>query len=104
GAIIGAEVLMRWRKPDGSLVSPAMFIPLAESSGLIMEMTEVVMTAARDELAQFLAARPRVRIGFNLTAEHFSNKKIVHDVREIFAASPIRLSQIVLELTERQAL
>jgi len=104
GAIAGAEVLMRWRKADGSLVPPAMFIPLAESSGLILEMTEAVMIAARDELAQFLAARPRLGISFNLTAEHFRNKKIVEDVREIFAASPIRLSQLVLELTERQAL
>ncbi|HZQ60531.1 MAG TPA: EAL domain-containing protein [Casimicrobiaceae bacterium] len=104
GAIGGAEVLMRWRKPDGSLVPPAMFIPLAESSGLILQMTEAIMVAVRDELAQFLAARPRFRVSFNLTAEHFKNKTIVRDVREIFAPSPIRLSQIVLELTERQAL
>jgi sensor c-di-GMP phosphodiesterase-like protein len=104
GAIVGAEVLMRWRKPDGSLVSPAAFIPLAESSGLILEMTEALMIAARDELALFLGARPRLRIGFNLTAEHFTSNKIVSAVREIFAASPIRLSQIVFELTERQPL
>jgi len=104
GAIVGAEVLMRWRKPDGSLVSPAAFIPLAESSGLILEMTDALMIATRDELAPFLAARPRLRIGFNLTAEHFTNTKIVSTVREIFAASPIRLSQIVFELTERQPL
>jgi sensor c-di-GMP phosphodiesterase-like protein len=104
GAITGAEVLMRWRKADGSLIPPAMFIPLAESSGLIMEMTTAIMIAARDDLAHFLAARPRLGISFNLTAEHFRNKKIVEDVRAIFAASPIRLSQIVLELTERQAL
>ena len=104
GAIAGAEVLMRWRKADGSLMPPAMFIPLAESSGLILEMTEAIMVAVRDDLAQFLAARPRFRVSFNLTAEHFKNKTIVRDVREIFAPSPIRLSQIVLELTERQAL
>jgi sensor c-di-GMP phosphodiesterase-like protein len=104
GAIVGAEVLMRWRKPDGTLIAPALFIPLAESSGLILEMTDALMMAARDELAAVLAARPRLRIGFNLTAEHFTNDKIVSGVREIFAASPIRLSQIVFELTERQPL
>jgi sensor c-di-GMP phosphodiesterase-like protein len=104
GAIVGAEVLMRWRKPDGTLISPALFIPLAESSGVILEMTDALMMAARDELAAVLAARPRLRIGFNLTAEHFTNDKIVSGVREIFAPSPIRLSQIVFELTERQPL
>jgi len=104
GAIVGAEVLIRWRKPDGSLVPPAAFIPLAESSGLILEMTRALMTAARDELAPFLGPRPRVGLSFNLTADHFSNQKIVAEIREIFAGSPIRLSQIVLELTERQPL
>ncbi|MDB2276838.1 EAL domain-containing protein, partial [Halorubrum ezzemoulense] len=100
GAIAGAEVLMRWRKADGSHVPPAMFIPLAESSGLILEMTEAIMVAVRDDLAHFLAERPRFRISFNLPAAHFKSKTIVRDVREIFAPSPIRLSQIVLELTE----
>jgi sensor c-di-GMP phosphodiesterase-like protein len=104
GAIVGAEVLMRWRKPDGSLIAPALFIPLAESSGLILEMTNALMKAARDELAPVLAARPRLRVGFNLTAEHFTNDRIVTVVREIFAGSPIRLSQVVFELTERQPL
>ena len=104
GAIVGGEVLMRWRKGDGSIVPPAMFIPLAESSGLILDMTKALMIAARDELAPVLAARPRVRLGFNLTAEHFANEVIVEEVREVFAASPIRLSQIVLEVTERHPL
>jgi sensor c-di-GMP phosphodiesterase-like protein len=104
GAIVGAEVLMRWRKPDGSLVPPAVFIPLAESSGLILEMTRALMIAARDEFGQVLGLRPRVKIGFNLTADHFTNEKIVADIREIFAGSPIRMSQIVLEVTERQPL
>ena len=48
--------------------------------------------------------RPRVKLGFNLTARHFDNETIVEEVREIFAGSPIRLSQIVLEVTERQPL
>jgi sensor c-di-GMP phosphodiesterase-like protein len=104
GAIVGAEVLMRWRKPDGSLVPPAAFIPLAESSGLILDMTRALMAAVRDEFGQVLGLRPRVKIGFNLTADHFSNEKIVADIREIFAGSPIRMSQIVLEVTERQPL
>ena len=104
GAIVGAEVLLRWRKPDGTVIPPAAFIPLAESSGLIVEMTRALMRSVRNEFGQVLGARPRVKVGFNLTADHFSNEKIVADVREIFAASPIRFSQIVLEVTERQPL
>jgi sensor c-di-GMP phosphodiesterase-like protein len=104
GAIVGAEVLMRWRKPDGSLISPAVFIPLAESSGLILEMTKALMAAARDEVATLFGPRPRLALGFNLTAAHFANETIVGEIREIFAGSPVRLSQIVLEVTERQQL
>jgi sensor c-di-GMP phosphodiesterase-like protein len=104
GSIVGAEVLMRWRKGDGSVIPPAAFIPLAESSGLILEMTRAIMRAARKEFAQVLGLRPRVKLGFNLTARHFGNEAIVADIREIFAGSPIRLSQIVLEVTEREPL
>jgi sensor c-di-GMP phosphodiesterase-like protein len=104
GAVVGAEVLMRWRKADGTVVSPASFIPLAESSGLILDMTRALMIAARDEMAPVLGLRPRFKIGFNLTAQHFADETIVADVREIFTGSPIRLSQIVLEVTERDPL
>lgn len=104
GAIVGAEVLMRWRKSDGTVVPPAAFIPLAESSGMILEMTRAMMIAVRDEFAPILGHRPRVKIGFNLTSHHFEDDNIIAEVREIFAGSAIRLSQIVLEVTERQPL
>ena len=67
-------------------------------------MTRALMIAARDELAPVLGPRPRVRLGFNLTADHFKNETIVEEVREVFAASPIRFSQVVLEVTEREPL
>jgi len=104
GAIVGAEVLMRWRKSDGSIVPPATFIPLAESSGLIMDMTRAIMRAARDEFGAVLAPRPGVKIGFNLTANHFKSEAVVDEVRGVFAESPIRFSQVVLEVTEREPL
>ena len=104
GRVRGAEVLMRWRKPDGTIVAPAHFIPLAESSGLILEMTRALMRAVRDEVGPAVVDRPFLRIGFNLAARHFIDEQIVSDVREIFEGSPVRLTQIVLEVTERQSL
>jgi sensor c-di-GMP phosphodiesterase-like protein len=104
GRLRGAEVLMRWRKPDGSVLAPAAFIPLAESSGLIIEMTRHIMRAVRDELAETVCDRPFLRVGFNLSAHHFNDEGLVADMREIFEGSPLRLTQIVLEVTERQPL
>lgn len=104
GRVRGAEVLMRWRKPDDTIVAPAAFIPLAESSGLILEMTRAIMRQVRDEVGPAIAERPFLRMGFNLAARHFMDEGIVSDVREIFEGSPVRLTQIVLEVTERQSL
>jgi sensor c-di-GMP phosphodiesterase-like protein len=104
GRIHGAEVLARWRKADGTLVPPNRFIPLAEESGLIYEMTRALMSRARDEMAPVYGVRPRVKLGFNLFAGHFIDGKIVDDLKDIFGGSSIAFDQIVLEVTERSPL
>ncbi len=104
GHIHGAEVLARWRRPDGTLIPPVRFIPLAEESGLIYDMTRALMRRARDEMGALYGDRPRVKIGFNLFAGHFNDGRIVADVKEIFGDSPIAFDQIVLEVTERSPL
>jgi sensor c-di-GMP phosphodiesterase-like protein len=104
GRLRGAEVLMRWRKSDGTIVSPAAFIPLAESSGLIIDLTRALMVRVCKEVGTQFRSRPHFKIAFNLTARHFDNEDIVEDVRSIFSKSPIRLSQVCLEVTERQPL
>ena len=104
GRLVGAEVLVRWQKPDGSLVQPGSFIPLAESTGLIVPMTRSIMQRVRAELGEAMAKRPNFEIGFNLTALHFADEAVVKDIADIFGDSPIRMSQIVVEVTERQPL
>ena len=102
--IVSAEVLVRWRKRDGTLVPPVQFIPLAESSGLIIDLTRVLMRRVCAEAGAAIGARPHFRIGFNLSALHFADETIVEDVPAIFSKSPIALSQVLLEVTERQPL
>ena len=101
GQLRGAEVLVRWKKPDGSLVLPGAFVPLAESSGLILPMTRRLMRHVCSELGPAIGMRPGLKIGFNLAAQLFRDDSIVKEVRNAFAGSPIDLSQVVLELTER---
>jgi sensor c-di-GMP phosphodiesterase-like protein len=102
--VVSAEVLVRWRRRDGTLVAPAQFIPLAESSGLIVEMTRMLMRRVCLEAGEAIGARPTFKIGFNLSAQHFTDEAVVEDVRAIFAGSPIALDQVLLEVTERQPL
>jgi len=102
GRLTGAEVLVRWRKPDGTLVLPGSFIPLAESSGLIGSLTRGLMQRVCVDVGEAIGRRPGFKIAFNFTAGLFAQRNIVRDVRRVFAASPIALSQVVLELTERE--
>jgi sensor c-di-GMP phosphodiesterase-like protein len=104
GRLRGAEVLVRWRKPDGTLMPPAAFIPLAESTGLILELTRRLMRRVSEDMGPIAGPRRHLKIGFNLTARHFANEEIVDDVRRIFKKSAIRMSQLVLEVTERHPL
>ena len=104
GRLRGAEVLVRWRKPDGSLVLPSIFIPFAESSGLIVPLTHALMRKVCEEAGPTIGSRPDIKIGFNLAARHFDNDQIIADVRGIFENSPIPLRQVTFEVTERQPL
>ena len=102
GRLLGAEVLARWRRRDGTILLPAAFMPLVERSGLMAELTESLMRRAGEEIGDAYARRPHLKVAFNLTAQQFSTNAIVSDLREIFDHSKIALSQVTLELTERE--
>ncbi|HTV36612.1 MAG TPA: EAL domain-containing protein [Xanthobacteraceae bacterium] len=101
GRLLGAEVLVRWRKPDGTIIAPGAFIPLVESSGLILDLTRSLMRQVCADVGAAIGARPQMYITFNIAPRHFHDAIVLNDVGAIFEGSPIRLSQIVLEITER---
>ena len=101
GKLRGAEVLVRWRKADGTLVLPGSFIPLAESSGLIRAMTFDLMRRVCVEAGAAIGQRPALKISFNFAGALFSDETIIKDVSKTFAGTPIKMSQVVLEVTER---
>src|SRR5690348_18484288 len=80
GQLRGAEVLVRWRKPDGTLVLPGAFIPLMESSDLIDDLTRHLMRKVCTEVGPALGRRPDLIISFNFAGKLFSEPSIVKDV------------------------
>lgn len=104
GKLLGCEVLIRRRKPDGSVDGPGAFIRLVEATGQIFEITRSLMVQARDELASAYGQRQHLKVSFNLVADHFNDTRIVQDVADIFRRSSVRPTQVVLEVTERQPL
>ncbi|WP_350333850.1 EAL domain-containing protein [Coralliovum pocilloporae] len=104
GKLAGCEVLIRWRKPDGTMISPANFIGLAETSGLGLPMTRKLMETVRNELGAVYRERQEMKIAFNLFGDHFDNIDIIKDLGDIFGPSGIGYNQLVMEITERQPL
>jgi sensor c-di-GMP phosphodiesterase-like protein len=101
GKLLGAEVLVRWRKPDGTIIAPGAFIPLVESTGFILDLTRSLMRQVCTDVGAAIGARPHMYMTFNIAPRHFTDAMVLNDVGSIFEGSPIRLPQIVLEITER---
>ncbi len=104
GEIEGCEMLARWIRADGTVVSPGQFMPYAETSEHIFEITRQLMRKSRDELGKFYGEHPEMKLSINLFAGHFDDRLIVEDVQEIFGGGPIRYEQLVFEVTERYPL
>ena len=102
-ALIGVEALVRWNHPDRGLIGPAAFIPLAETTGLIVPLGRLVLEQACAQLAlwcqQFPAAR-QLRMSVNLSARQFQDADLVEDVARILTTSAVNPNRIVLEITE----
>ena len=101
GCVQGCEVLVRWVKPDGTLVSPGAFMQYAENSGAIFEITRQLMEQTVEEVGDLCEEYPHLKISINLFAGHFDDRKIIEDTEAIFGGSKLKYGQLVFEVTER---
>lgn len=103
--IIGAEALIRWLKPDGTMVSPNVFIPIAERTGLISEISHFVLEEAcsQNGLWQKNQFTPIV-MSINFASGDFYQKNICETIRDVLVRSGLDSKWLELELTERLAL
>jgi len=100
--IIGLETLIRWRRPDATLLPPAEFIPLAEKTGLIVPIGEWVLRTACTQNRKWQAAGlPPVRIGINLSPGQFYREGLYETVSRILSETGLSPSYLELELTEK---
>jgi PAS domain S-box-containing protein/diguanylate cyclase (GGDEF)-like protein len=100
GRIVGAEALLRWRHPERGLVSPGVFIPLAEETGLILPMGDWVLRAACNQQRRWRdAGLPLVPVSVNLSAHQFDDQ-IVGTVGRVLAECGLEPQLLELELTE----
>jgi sensor c-di-GMP phosphodiesterase-like protein len=98
---VGAEALVRWRRPDGTLTSPDLFIPMAENTGQIREITDFVLQQLLEHLGQLLRANPHIYISVNLAACDVMVPRIGRVVARLLAQHRVAAHQIAFEVTER---
>ncbi len=101
GKITGMEALIRWRRADGDLVSPADFIPLAEKTGLILPIGEWVLETAMAQARSWREAGfSGLVMSVNVAAPQFQEGHFVGSVIEMMRNHGIEPGELKLELTE----
>lgn len=102
GHVLGAEALLRWRHPEYGLVSPRMFIPLAEEKGMIMSIGHWVLETACVQLKAW-EADPLLcdlKLAVNVSARQFYQSDFVEQVLALITTTGIDPNKLKLELTE----
>ena len=101
----GAEALVRWNHPELGIISPTVFIPLAESTGLIIDIGRYVLQCAILEAQKWHdLGFNTMRIGINLSSRQFTQSNLMKDVQEILSQTSLPPQCIDLELTESLAM
>jgi diguanylate cyclase (GGDEF)-like protein len=101
GVITGCEALMRWRKPDGTWVSPVDFIPVAENNGLITLLGDYVVRAAAMQLRRFdEAGLTGLYMSVNVSPRQLRHPNFEKNLEKVLKLTGIDPSRLVLEITE----
>ncbi|AFZ66307.1 sensor domain-containing phosphodiesterase [Deinococcus peraridilitoris] len=103
GTIHGLEALARWPQPDGSMISPAEFIPLAEETGLIIELDRWVLfeacRAMQDLQARFGQASD-FTLSVNMSTQQFARTDFLETIELVLHASDFPAPRLMIEITE----
>ncbi|MBL1384352.1 MAG: EAL domain-containing protein [Colwellia sp.] len=99
--ILGAEVLMRWFTASGESIPPDLFIPIAESTGLIKKIGEFAISSAISLLEQWQQEGiPPLKLAVNLSIIEFQDEHFIDYIIESISNSSISGDQLIIELTE----
>ncbi len=100
GRVVGVEALVRWRHPQRGLVPPDEFIPLAERSGLIGQITAWVIDAGLQQTAAWRARGWELGLAVNVTVKDLCGDQLVELVAHGLARYGVPASSLQLEVTE----
>jgi diguanylate cyclase (GGDEF)-like protein/PAS domain S-box-containing protein len=101
GTITGVEALIRWQQPGREMMLPALFVPVAEDCGLIIEIGRWVLRAACQQARSWQnAGLPPLPVSVNVSAVEFRDQGFIQGVRTVLSETGLASQYLQLELTE----
>lgn len=102
GKIVGAEALARWQHPELGIIMPSKFIPVAEQTGLILRLSELILSSVCLQMQAW--QQMGIDYGFvavNLSGQHFRpDNNLIEMIRKVLIETSVEPHQLELELTE----
>lgn len=100
GQTVGLEALMRWVHPTRGLLVPDLFVPLAETSGLIHDLTAFALETTIAQLARWQAEGREMPVAVNLSAHNLTSTQVAETIEELLHAHQVRPDLLEVEITE----
>ena len=101
GVMIGVEALLRWKAPDGAVISPLDFIPLAEENGMIIPLGYWIMETAARQLAEWKnCGMSGIRMAVNVSSKQLLDERFADILDEILTRYEIHEGEFEIEITE----
>lgn len=101
GAITGLEALIRWKQPEGGIIPPSEFIPIAEDTGLIIPISEWILKTVCGQTKAWQAANYQmIPIAVNLSSQQFQQKDFIETLTRIIHDAAVAPGNLILEITE----
>lgn len=104
GRVVGVEALVRWEHPVHGMLGPLAFVPAAERTGLIRQLTLHVLDRSLAQAARWRAAGRTIPVSVNLSVRNLLDPHFVDDVRDALERHRIPATQLELEITETMAM
>jgi len=98
---VGAEALIRWKTPDNTFISPDTFIPAAEASGVICQITRRVFEIVARDMRNAFAMHPDFHVGINISSHDIRSGELLGLIKSLIKSSGAQGKQILIEVTER---
>ncbi len=105
GKLVGAEALLRWTHPKHGLISPGEFIPIAETSGLILPIGDwIIEEICRQSQVWMALGVPPLKLGFNVSGVQFRQRNLVNQVIDGLSDAGLPVDAVDIEITETVAM